>query len=146
MDHPGSADPPFRHEGPLDDGSAKDAEGAEGAAWGAIGEVLIGGLLVAMAALGVWYLLPFSAPDARQRWVVVGASAVVSAVATVARRRLRSARRRRRHRRPAADSVVEYGYGDGYGYGAPRPVDDPAFRPAAAAPRTGRHHRDSPRS
>ncbi|RFU39010.1 hypothetical protein DZF91_24670 [Actinomadura logoneensis] len=39
--------------------------------WCAVGEGALGGLLAALLALSVWYLLPVPAPTAIERWLTV---------------------------------------------------------------------------
>ncbi|MFC4910386.1 hypothetical protein [Actinomadura gamaensis] len=52
----------------------------------AIGEGVLGGLLLALLALALWYLAPVAPPTAAERWLVVTASVTVSGAVTGALR------------------------------------------------------------
>lgn len=60
--------------------------------WCAIGEGALCGLLAALLALAVWYLLPVSAPTAFERWLTVAATVTVGGFASGADRHRRRPR------------------------------------------------------
>lgn len=48
--------------------------------WYPIGEGVLGGLLLALLALAVWYLIPVGPPTPTERWLMVIASAAASGI------------------------------------------------------------------
>ncbi|MEV4256290.1 hypothetical protein AB0J52_24280 [Spirillospora sp. NPDC049652] len=69
--------------------------------WCAVGEGALGGLLAALLALSLWYLLPVAPPTTAERWLTVLATATVGGFVAAAERL------RRRPRPPDAASENE---------------------------------------
>ncbi|WP_026415751.1 hypothetical protein [Actinomadura oligospora] len=54
--------------------------------WCAIGEGALGGLLTALLALALWYLIPVPPPTPVERWLAVIATATAGGIASISGR------------------------------------------------------------
>ncbi|MEV5574982.1 hypothetical protein AB0L06_33510 [Spirillospora sp. NPDC052269] len=54
--------------------------------WGAIGEGALGGLLAALLALALWYLIPVPPPTPIERWLAVIATTTAGGIASISGR------------------------------------------------------------